>query len=428
MTGSAFSEAQIMVSAQLTRIMIFAQFFFAISNFLSGTIQSYKRFIIPAITPIVYNLGIIIGMVLFHSTLGIYAPAIGVLIGAFLHFALQLPLAIKLGFRYFPQIDLKHPGVREMLRLMAPRTLSLSIDQIELFAMTFFATQLGANSIGLMNLAQSLMTFPVRLFGAPIGQAALPFLAKESNSGHSSLFKNLVVDSLHQISFFAMPASVLLLILRVPIVRLAFGSREFPWSATILTGRIVAILAMSSAAQAMVHVLIRAFYALHNTKAPLAASTLSTAIFLLCSSYSVFFTSWGLPGLAVMYSFVTAFEMFILMILLNKKIPFMREKRFWFPQLKIFMASFLMAVFLWLPFRILDQLVFDTTRTIELIGLTISVSTIGMLTYTLFAYVLEIKELSIIYRIFDTFGNWKAILAKSPEIVETAGQSNDGSV
>ncbi|MEO8581485.1 MAG: murein biosynthesis integral membrane protein MurJ [Patescibacteria group bacterium] len=425
MTGSGFSDNQIMVSAQLTRIMIFAQFFFAISNFLSGTIQSYKRFIIPAITPIVYNFGIIIGMVLFHNSLGIYAPAIGVVIGAFLHFALQIPLAIKLGFQYFPTIDLKHPGVREMFRLMTPRTLAVSVDQIELFALTFFATHLAANSIVIINLAQSLMTFPIRLFGAPIGQAALPFLSKESNSGHTEPFRQLMDESLHQISFFAMPASVLLLILRIPIVRLTLGSKGFPWAATVLTGRVVAVLATSIAAQAMVHVLIRALYALHNTKAPLVASMASTAIFLSMSYYSVFYTSWGLLGLAATLSFATIFEMILLLLLLDRKIPFILEKRFWFPQIKIIIASFLMGVFLWLPFRILDQLVFDTTHTVELLGLTVCVSTIAMLTYILFAYLLDIRELSIISRIFDTFGNWKAILSKSPELVEAAGQSSE---
>lgn len=428
MTGKGFSSEQIAVSAQLTRIMIFAQFFFAISNFLSGTIQSYKRFIIPAITPIVYNLGIIIGIVLLHKPLGIYAPAIGVVIGAFLHFALQLPLAIKLGFQYFPKIDTKHPGVREMFKLMAPRTLAVSVDQLELFALTFFATHLATNSIVIINLAQSLMTFPIRLFGAPIGQAALPFLAKESNSGHTEPFRQLMDEALHQISFFAMPASVLLLILRIPIVRLTLGSKDFPWEATVLTGKVVAIFALSIAAQAMVHILIRALYALHNTKAPLIASTISTLVFLTLSNYVVFSTSYGLLGLAGTLSFATILEMIILLGFLNRQIPFALEKRFWLPQAKILVASFLMGVFLWLPFRILDQLVFDTSRTIELIGLTICSSTIGMLTYLLFAYILDIRELSIIARIFDSFGNWRKILAKSPELFETAGQSNESGV
>lgn len=427
MTGTGFTAEQVMVSAQLTRIMIFAQFFFAISNFLSGTIQSYKRFVIPALSPIAYNFGIILGTVLFSRSMGIYGPAVGVVIGAFLHFILQIPLAIKLGFQYFPKIDLKHPGVREMYHLMAPRTITISINQFQLFALTFFSAHLPANSVVIMTLAQSLMTFPIRIFGAPIGQAALPFLSKESNSGHVESFKQLVFQSLHQISFFAMPASIILLILRVPIVRLTLGDRNFPWTATLLTGRVVAILTISIAAQAMIHILIRAFYALHNTKHPLAVSLFSTAIFLGLSSYTTFFTNAGVMGLAIAISVSTICEMLMLMLFLDREIKLFSEKAFWFPQLKMLLASFLMAVFLWLPFRIFDELIFDTTRTIDLIGLTISVGTIGMLTYTLFAFLLDIRELSMITKIFDTFGNWKAILAKSTEVMEPAGQSDEAS-
>jgi putative peptidoglycan lipid II flippase len=428
MTGHGFTPDQINVSAQLTRIMIFAQFFFAISNFLSGTIQSYKRFVIPALSPIAYNLGIIIGTICLSPSMGIYGPAIGVVIGAFLHFALQIPLAIKLGFQYFPGIDLKHPGVREMYHLMTPRTLTISINQIQLFAMTFFATHLQANSVVVLSLAQSLMTFPIRIFGAPIGQAALPFLSKESNEGHLDTFKHLVSESLHQISFFAMPASIILLIMRIPIVRLTLGDKNFPWPATVLTGKVVAILTISIAAQAMIHILIRAFYALHNTKAPLAVSLFITGVFLTTSWYVVFYTNWGVMGLAVALSISTILEMILLLLLLNKHIHFVKEKKFWFPQLKMLVASFLMAVFLWLPFRILDELVFDTSHTIELIGLTISVSTIGMLTYILFAYLLDIKELSMVFKIFDAVGNWKTILSRSTEVVETAGQSDEASI
>lgn len=428
MTGDAFSADQVALSAQMTRMMLFAQFFFAISNFLSGTIQSYKRFIIPALSPIAYNFGIILGTVLFSESLGIIGPTIGVVIGAFLHFALQLPLARKLGFRYYPMIDLKHPGVREIAKLMGPRTITLSINQVQLFAITFFATFLGGTSLTIINLAQQLMTFPIRIFGAPIGQAALPFLSKESNDGEMERFKGLVLRSLHQISFMAMPASVLLLILRIPIVRLAYGAREFPWPATVMTGWVVAILAISVSAQAMIHILIRAFYALHDTKNPLIVSLASVGLFLIISWSSMFIFHLDLYGLALALSASTILEMFALLFILNHKVKGFDQMELWIPQLKMFISSFLMAVFIWLPFRTLDQLVFDTSRTVELIGLTITVGTIGMLTYTLFAVLLEVKELYMIQKMVSMLGSWKKNLSRSTEVVETAGQSDESTV
>lgn len=427
-TGDGFTAEQIALSASMTRWMLVAQFFFAISNFLSGMIQSYKRFIIPALSPIAYNIGIILGIIFLSPMFGIYGPTFGVIIGAFLHVALQIPLAIKLGFRYFPTISLKHPGVKEMYKLMVPRTLSIGINQIQLFATVFFATHLAGNSLTIFTLAQQLMTFPTRLFGAPIGQAALPFLSKVANDHDYEKLRKLVVQSMHQISFLAMPASILLLILRIPIVRFAYGSKNFPWGATVLTGKIVAILTISIAAQAIVHILIRTFYALHDTRHPLIAALVSSLVFLGFSVLFVFYQDQGLIGLAVALSSATIIEAMLLIGILHKKIGIIDRENFWKPQLKIMLSSFLMAVFIWLPYRILDQIVFDTTHTRDLLGLTISVGTIGMLVYIVFAVLLDVKELSILQKLFSTFGNWKSSLAKTTEVVETAGQSDESGV
>jgi len=428
MTGSGFSPEQISLSANMTRVMLLAQFFFAISNFLSGTIQSYKRFIIPALSPIAYNIGIIAGTILFTPYIGIYGPAIGVVLGAFLHLILQLPLARKLGFEYFPIMDLKNPGVREIYKLMIPRTLTLSINQVQLFAIVFFATHLGGISLTIINLAQQLMTFPIRIFGAPIGQAALPFLSKESNSGDLDRFKQLVLQSINQITFFALPASVLLLIMRIPIIRLAYGAKEFPWPATVLTGRVVAILTISISAQAIVHILVRACYALHDTKNPLIVSLASVFLFLFGCTLFIFYSDLGVIGLSLALTISTIIEALMLFAVLMKKIGRFSAKELWIPQLKMLIASFLMAVFLWLPFRIFDEVVFDTSRTVDLIGLTLTVSTIGMLTYILFAYLLEIQELKVVTQIMNTIGSWRKNLGKSTEVMEAAGQSDESTV
>jgi putative peptidoglycan lipid II flippase len=359
--------------------------------------------------------------------LGIFGPALGVVIGAFTHFVIQLPLAKKLGFRYSLNVDTHHPGVKEIFTLMGPRTFAVSVNQIQLFAMVFFATHLGTNSLTIVTLAQYLMAFPIRIFGAPIGQASLPFLSKESNDQNDKKFAHLLMSSLNQIAFFALPASVLLLILRIPIVRLAYGAKEFPWPATLLTGRVVAILSLSVAAQAMTHVLMRAFYAKHDTRAPLYASLCSVATFLGVSYWSVFQSNWGLIGVATAISLAAWIEIVVLVLFLQKKVPFLSASSL-VPIGKMLLASFLMAVSLWLPFRTLDQLIFDTTRTVELLGLTISVTTIGMLTYLFFASLLNIEELVLIKKAAKFLALWKKPLSQSPEVIKTAGQSEESTV
>src|SRR3989344_1170188 len=120
-----FTPGQISIMASLLRVMLAAQFFFSISGFLTGMIQSHQRFLIPALAPLVYNLGIIFGIVFLSPTLGILGPALGVVLGAFLHMLIQIPLALRLGFRFTLSFDFGHPSVREILRLLPPRAASL---------------------------------------------------------------------------------------------------------------------------------------------------------------------------------------------------------------------------------------------------------------------------------------------------------------
>ncbi|MFZ1721645.1 MAG: lipid II flippase MurJ, partial [Microgenomates group bacterium] len=130
-TGAAFTPHQIKVAADLTRIMILAQFFFAISNFFTGVLQSYHRFIIPAIAPVFYNIGIVAGVYLLSPFFGIYSAGIGVVIGALIHMALQLPAVYRLGFRFKPSLKISYPGVKRIFSLMPPRVLTYSLTELQ---------------------------------------------------------------------------------------------------------------------------------------------------------------------------------------------------------------------------------------------------------------------------------------------------------
>jgi len=425
-TGSAFTPEQFKIAVEMTRIMVFAQFFFAISNFLTGMLQSHKRFIVPALAPILYNVGILLGAFLLSPQFGIYAAGIGVVIGAALHMVIQFPLAIKLGYRFRPRISLNHPGVIRTYKLTPPRTASLAITQLQQLADGFFTTSIGKLSYLIMDLAFALMTMPIRFFGVPISQAALPFLSDEAGQKDLTRFKDLVLKSIHQIAFLAYPAAVLLLILRVPIVRIVYGTRNFPWETTLMTGRVVAIISLSIAAQAIVQLLIRAFYALKDTKTPLFITIVTVVFYITGSALAVFVFKAGVIGMAIVLTITNILEMIFFLFCLDRRVKGFVRKEFWVPQLKMIVTSFLMAVFLYLPFRILDELVFDTSRTTELILLTLSTGTIGMLVYIYFALLFDIRELYIISSLVNKFGNWQKTLSKSTEVlVESPNISDD---
>lgn len=417
MTGTQFTETQIQLAASMTRVMIIAQFFFAISNFLSGMIQSYKRFIIPAFSPVAYNLGITFGILVLGEWFGIFGPVYGMVTGAFLHMVIQLPLAKQLGFRYELKFDLSHPGVQEIFRLMGPRAFSVGIDLIQPYALTFFITSIANANLTLMKFAQRLMAIPIRLFGVPIGQAALPFLSSESDMDHKDRFRSLLTQSLHQVLFFALPASVLLLILRIPIVRFAFGASNFPWADTVLTGRLVAILSLSVAAQAMTHVLVRGFYAMHDTVRPFGVSIMTMILSVLGGWWVSFQTDWALLGLAIVISLAGIIETVSLLFLMHLKLRF-KAKELAMPQLKMITAAILMGGTLYAGLKLLDVTIIDTSRTLGLFVLSTVVSLAGLGVYLFFSWVLKVEQLVIVRSLWGRMSGWSSALAKSPEAID----------
>lgn len=424
-TGLKFTPEQVEIAVKLTRLMLFAQIFFAISNFLTGILQAYQRFVAPALAPIFYNLGIMLGTVFLSHYFGIYAAGLGVLLGAFLHMAIQFPLVWKMGFRFRFDFGLKFPSVKRLFTLMPPRFLTVGVTEFQNLAMGFFATTIGDLSFVVVKLATRLMTLPIRFFGVPISQASLSFLSEESAWQNREKFNRLLLQSLNQIAFFAMPASVLLLILRVPIVRLIFGTYNFPWKTTVLTGKVVAIIAISITAQAMVQLLLRAFHALKDTKTPFIITLITVLAYLLVSYFSVYVFSLDVLGLGLAISLAAFLELALFLFLLNKKISCFSFQDFWLPQLKILAASFLMAVFLYLPFKILDEVVFDTSRTIDLIALTISTASVATLVYLYFSVLFDVKELVYFGNIFKKFGKWKEAIEDSSEVMVGGSNNND---
>ena len=421
-TGTNFSPDQLALATKFTRIMLLAQFFFAISNFLTGIIQANHRFIIPALSPVAYNIGIIVGIIFLGPSLGLYGPTIGVVLGAFLHLVLQLPLAIKLGFKYRPVINLKLPGVREISRLMLPRTLALSVSELErLFVMSFLATSLSKQgALTILVLAQQLFSFPIRIFGMPIGQASLPFLSRESAQDDLNEFRRIFINSLHQILYLALPATAVLIVLRIPLVRIAYGAKAFPWADTLLTGKILAIFALSIFADASNHLITRAFYALHNTKIPMLGAIISLLVNATVSAYLVFYTPLGIFGIAIGGATATVLQSFYLFVSLLPRLSGFTWHDAVTAPAKILIASALTGLFLWFPMRLLDQYVFDTTRTLNLILLTAIVAAIGATVYFALSKVLAIKELDSYLSLFRKIGNWRKVLSSSSETLDQA--------
>lgn len=311
------SEEGMQTAINLSRIMLLSPFFFGISNIFSGILNSYKRFTAYAFAPVIYNIGIIVGLVFFTQHWGIYGLVFGVVIGSFGHMLVQLPSVVKLGYRFRPNLDM-HEGVKEIGLLMIPRTIGIGVMQLSLFVTTGIASTLGEGAISVFNLANNLQSFPVGIFGISVAVSSFPFLAEAISKNDSESFSKQFSGAFSRILFFIFPLSILMWLLRVDITRVFFGSGAFDWQDTLQTADTFGFFIFGLFASALVPLFARAFYAAHNTKTPVAISVVSMIVNIVLS-----FTLaeiMGVPGLALAFSIASIIQCILLLAFLYKDI------------------------------------------------------------------------------------------------------------
>lgn len=406
----------IILGARLTRIMLISQMLLVLSSFFGCILQSFKYFLIPALAPILYNLGLILGLVFLTCDFGIFAPAIGGVLGAILHLGIQAVFVGNTGFSYSLGLSLTDPSSLKMLKLLPPRILSLSASQISLTINNALAILVSTGSVIYLKFADQLQSFPVNFFGASIALAALPSLSMQSVGKDLESFKKTFFNSFFQMMFLAVPASVILIILRVPATRLVYGARAFPWDATLQTALILGIFSVAVFTQSAVLLLTRAFYAFKDTITPLVVSMASIIITTALSFTAVKFLglgAWAIAGAITLGSFL---DFLLLLILLQKRIGSLTKKDFYQPFAKITLSALAMGVSIYGPLKLLDIRVFDTTKTIELLVLTIVVIASGVISYFFFTRLFRVKEIELFYKLLNKLQFKKALSSKTPII------------
>lgn len=420
------SADELALAVPFTRIMLVGQTLpLILGNFLTGVLQSHKRFLVPALAPVVYNLGIIIGILFLSPSLGLYGAVWGVVLGAILFLLIQVPLSLHLRFHYHWLIDWGHQGVREVGRLIVPRTIGLAIIQLNYVANLAISSLLATRAITIFNFAQQLAQLPLGIFAMTISQAALPTLSEErDNKDNYEAFKKTLLTSLHQILFLTLPAATILIVLRIPVVRLVYGAAKFDWPATVETGRTLAFFGAGLIAESVYNLLVRGFYALHDSKTPVFWGSLSIILNIILSVLFIFFVpAWGKPvwALALASSLADSAYVMILLYFLHRRVGHFDTKQLLLPAGKMFLAAALTGLALYVPMKLLDQLVFDTTRTVPLLALTGIAGLTGLSVYLFLTWVLQIQELSAFTGLARKV--WGFISASEAQVGETVSKS-----
>ncbi len=388
------------LAVELTQLMLLSPVFFSVGAMLMAILNARQRFFLSALAPMLYNVGIIFGALVLSGPWGVHGLAIGVVLGSAMHFFIQLPGLALVGMRYRPTLNWRDEGVREVGRLMLPRTIGLAAAQLNLIITIFFASRLGDQTISALNYAWTLAVLPLGLFGMAISTAVFPTLAAQAASESIEALRNTIIRSLRVILFLTVPASVGLILLREPLVALLLERGAFTDSSTDLTSSALALYSVGLFALAAIEILSRGFYAIGDTRTPVTMAVLSMVLTLMFSLALV--GPLEHDGLALAFSLAVIIEAYLLYINLDRRLGKFSTGEFAAFLFKVLVSVVLMtevvALFVF-GFAALDPLG-DRTFWASLIVVTFGAA-FGAVAYLLTTSLLRCDEARLIWQRFD---------------------------
>ncbi|NLW91370.1 MAG: murein biosynthesis integral membrane protein MurJ [Syntrophomonadaceae bacterium] len=262
----------------LTRVMFIQTFFMVLSGISMGVLNSKQHFTTPALGAVLYNVGIIGIGILMARYWGIMAFSIGVVVGAAMGFIVQIPALMKSGVQYSFNWNYKHPGFKQILYLMAPVLLGLSVSQINLFITQNLASGLAEGSISALKLSQRIMQLPVGIFGTSIATVIFPTMTAQMARREIPAFRRTFSLGMRAIMLISIPASMGLIALREPIIQLLFQQGQFTASNTQATAEALLWYSIGLFAYSSLQIMNRVFYSMEDTITPVIVAIISVAV------------------------------------------------------------------------------------------------------------------------------------------------------
>ncbi len=320
-----FSPEQQALTASLLRILLISPLIFGISGLVMGILNAHQRFLLAALAPTMYWLGMIFGVLVWAPKWGIYGLAWGAVLGAALHLGVQIPGLLRLpGRRYEFTLGLGDPAVREVGRLMAPRVLGVAIVQLNFWINVVLASSQPKGSLTAIQIAWAVMTMPQVVIAQAIAIAALPTFSAQVAQGRLDAMRRSLASTLRGVVLLALPAAVGLIVLRKPVVALLFQRGEFTERSTELVAWALLWYTLGLVSHSVVEIVSRAFYALHDTKTPVLVGSVAMSLNVgLSFAFVALFQRLGwMPhgGLALANTVATTLEMAGLLYLMRRRL------------------------------------------------------------------------------------------------------------
>jgi putative peptidoglycan lipid II flippase len=321
--GFASAEQQAL-TVSLLRVMLLTPMVFGVSGLVMGILNAHQSFLMPALAPAFYSGGMIFGLFVWSPAIGVHGLAWGNVLGAVLHLVVQLPGLMRLSPKFTPALGFGDPSVRQVGRLMAPRLLGAAAVEINFLVNTILASAQPEGSLTALTQAQAIMLMPQMLIAQALAIAAFPTFSAQVALEKWDALRATLAQSLRGVLYLALPASIGLIFLRRPIVAMLFQGGAFGDASTALVAWALLWFAAGLIGHALLEVVVRAFYAMHDTRTPVAVGVASMAINVLLSlTFAAAFTQLGWPphgGLALANSMATGLEVTTLLFLIRRRV------------------------------------------------------------------------------------------------------------
>jgi len=322
--GFSSDPALFSLTVDLLRIQLVSAVLFGLGGLIVGILNAHQVFLIPALTPSMYQLGMIFGVLVLAPTMGVYGLAWGVVIGAVLYLLLQIPSLLKQKGTYSNTLGIDNPAVREVFRLMGPRVLGVAVVQLNFWVNIWLASQMALGSVAGLRYGFSLMLMAQAAIAQSVAIAAMPTFSAQFALGKLDEMRASLASSIRGVIFLAMPASIGLILLREPLVAMLYQRGQFDAHMTDLAAWALLWYAAGMIGHSILEVLTRAFYAQHDTKTPVIVGVIVMGLNVIFSfAFSALFKRIGwMPhgGLALANSLATALEVTALLIIMRKRL------------------------------------------------------------------------------------------------------------
>ncbi len=327
------------VSAKMMRILLLSPILLGMGIAAKGILETHSRFTMPALAPVLYNVGIIFGARALAPRYGVTGLAIGVVLGALFHFMVQIPDLLRTGLRFKPTLA-RVEGLWDVATMLGPRIIGQAAFQINFIVVTYLASKEGEGKVSAINYAFAIMMLPNAVIGQSFATVLFPTMTAQAERGDIDGLRQTLANGLRPLLFMVMPATVGLFAFREAIIRTIFQSGAFSGASTALVVQPLAFFALALIFYSLVEILARTFYAMRNVRIPVMAGVLIMVINVVLSV--ILTPRIGYTGLALSLSLSTAIEALILIAALNWRLGrFDASFGVWFA--KVGVATGLMA-------------------------------------------------------------------------------------